>query len=271
MIAAYGHRYFKLKVAGSLDADIDRLARIAAVLDRMAEPYFATLDGNEQYEHVDAVDRAVAPHRRGAAARAAQGIDPVRRAADRPRQGAGRAGPRARTRGSDRDRRVRCRYRRLSARRARSAIAASRRSPARASIARCSTGRASRTGTPRRRRALLHVGGGSHHAGRRSPCSRTSRSRRWSAPPMSSATATTMSTAWPARPSRSSSRSSSAHGDLYRRADGRVRLSIVDGALALSVAGTDARAGRRRHAGLDCDAADAVVTQPVFVRYFSFR
>jgi hypothetical protein len=55
VIAAYGHRYFKLKVAGSLDADIDRLARIAAVLDRAAEPYFATLDGNEQYEHVDAV------------------------------------------------------------------------------------------------------------------------------------------------------------------------------------------------------------------------
>jgi hypothetical protein len=55
VIAAYGHRYFKLKVAGTLDADVDRLARIAAVLDRADEPYFATLDGNEQYEHVDAV------------------------------------------------------------------------------------------------------------------------------------------------------------------------------------------------------------------------
>ena len=55
VIAAYGHRYFKLKVAGALEADIDRLSRIAAVLDRTAEPYFATLDGNEQYEHVDAV------------------------------------------------------------------------------------------------------------------------------------------------------------------------------------------------------------------------
>jgi hypothetical protein len=54
-IAAYGHRHFKLKVAGNLDADIDRLCRIAAVLDRAAEPYVATLDGNEQYEHVDAV------------------------------------------------------------------------------------------------------------------------------------------------------------------------------------------------------------------------
>jgi transcriptional regulator with XRE-family HTH domain len=55
VIATYGQRYFKLKVAGSLDADIDRLARIAAVLDRIPEPYFTTLDGNEQFEHVDAV------------------------------------------------------------------------------------------------------------------------------------------------------------------------------------------------------------------------
>jgi hypothetical protein len=55
VIAAYGQRYFKLKVAGSVDADIHRLAGIAAVLDRMPEPYFTTLDGNEQFEHVDAV------------------------------------------------------------------------------------------------------------------------------------------------------------------------------------------------------------------------
>lgn len=54
-IAVYGHTYFKLKVAGAIDADIDRLTRIAAVLDRVATPYFATLDGNEQFEHVDAV------------------------------------------------------------------------------------------------------------------------------------------------------------------------------------------------------------------------
>ena len=54
-IAAYGHRYFKLKVGGSLDADLDRLSRIAAVLDRASAPYFATLDGNEQYSDIDAV------------------------------------------------------------------------------------------------------------------------------------------------------------------------------------------------------------------------
>ena len=54
-IAAYGHRYFKLKVGGSIDADIKRLASIAAVLDSIAQPYFVTLDGNEQFEHIDTV------------------------------------------------------------------------------------------------------------------------------------------------------------------------------------------------------------------------
>jgi hypothetical protein len=53
-IAAYGHTYFKLKVAGDFAADIDRLLRIAAVLDRSPDPYFATLDGNEQFDDVDA-------------------------------------------------------------------------------------------------------------------------------------------------------------------------------------------------------------------------
>lgn len=55
VIAAYGQRYFKLKVGGQIDEDIERLAAIAAVLDRDAGDYKATLDGNEQYENVDAV------------------------------------------------------------------------------------------------------------------------------------------------------------------------------------------------------------------------
>jgi hypothetical protein len=54
-IAAYGHTYFKLKVAGDLDADIERLSRIAAILDQSSAPYFATLDGNEQFDDVEAV------------------------------------------------------------------------------------------------------------------------------------------------------------------------------------------------------------------------
>jgi hypothetical protein len=54
VVAAYGQRWFKLKVGGDLHADLDRLARIAAVLDRIDGPYGATLDGNEQYEDADA-------------------------------------------------------------------------------------------------------------------------------------------------------------------------------------------------------------------------
>ena len=52
VIARYGHRHFKLKLGGDVDADLDRLARIASVLDRLPDPYVATLDGNEQYRDV---------------------------------------------------------------------------------------------------------------------------------------------------------------------------------------------------------------------------
>ena len=46
--ATYGHRWWKLKVGGNLEADIDRLCRIASVLDA-GPAYQASLDGNEQY------------------------------------------------------------------------------------------------------------------------------------------------------------------------------------------------------------------------------
>ena len=55
VVAAYGHRWFKLKVAGDIGADIDRLSRIAAVLDRIDGGYRASLDGNEQYDSVEGV------------------------------------------------------------------------------------------------------------------------------------------------------------------------------------------------------------------------
>ncbi len=55
VVAAYGNRYFKLKVSGQAEADLDRLRRIASVLDRLAEPYVVTLDGNEQYEDAGAI------------------------------------------------------------------------------------------------------------------------------------------------------------------------------------------------------------------------
>jgi len=55
VVAAYGHRYFKLKVGGNLAADLQRLIEIASVLDRIAEPYYVSLDGNEQYNDIDAL------------------------------------------------------------------------------------------------------------------------------------------------------------------------------------------------------------------------
>jgi L-alanine-DL-glutamate epimerase-like enolase superfamily enzyme len=55
VVARYGHRWFKLKVGGDAKADVERLAAIASVLDRIPEPYHASLDGNEQYEDVDGV------------------------------------------------------------------------------------------------------------------------------------------------------------------------------------------------------------------------
>ncbi len=51
----YRGRYYKLKVGGDVKADLDRLGRIAAVLDREVGDYRATLDGNEQYEDVEGI------------------------------------------------------------------------------------------------------------------------------------------------------------------------------------------------------------------------
>lgn len=50
VVAVHGNRYFKIKVCGDEAADLERLGRIAAVLDRTDEAYFVTLDGNEQFE-----------------------------------------------------------------------------------------------------------------------------------------------------------------------------------------------------------------------------
>lgn len=59
VVRTYGHRYFKLKVGGKVDADLARLEAIASVLDRAREPYFASLDGNEQYESAEGVQELV--------------------------------------------------------------------------------------------------------------------------------------------------------------------------------------------------------------------
>ncbi|HZH06478.1 MAG TPA: mandelate racemase, partial [Lautropia sp.] len=55
VVQAYGHRWYKLKVGGDVAADIERLGRIARVLDRIPGGYQATLDGNEQYADVEGV------------------------------------------------------------------------------------------------------------------------------------------------------------------------------------------------------------------------
>ncbi len=69
VVATYRHSHFKLKVGGNIAADVERLARIAAVLDRQVPGggYHATLDGNEQYEDAEgaaALWRAMEAERR---------------------------------------------------------------------------------------------------------------------------------------------------------------------------------------------------------------
>ncbi len=54
VVETSGVTHFKLKVGGDLEADIDRLCRIAAVTDDVPGA-LATLDGNEQYADADAV------------------------------------------------------------------------------------------------------------------------------------------------------------------------------------------------------------------------
>ncbi|MDO9501680.1 mandelate racemase [Falsiroseomonas sp.] len=51
--SGYGHRYWKLKVGGNVTEDVERLCRIAGVLDRAHGGYHASLDGNEQYEDAE--------------------------------------------------------------------------------------------------------------------------------------------------------------------------------------------------------------------------
>ena len=55
VVARYGQRWFKLKVGGDARADVERLSAIAAVLDRIPQPYHASLDGNEQYDDFEGV------------------------------------------------------------------------------------------------------------------------------------------------------------------------------------------------------------------------
>ncbi len=67
VVATYGHRHFKLKVGGDVDADIARLTAIADVLDGIDGESMVSIDGNEQYadaggvlELLDAIEAAPA-------------------------------------------------------------------------------------------------------------------------------------------------------------------------------------------------------------------
>jgi hypothetical protein len=52
-IRAYGLRWFKVKISGDAGASLERLLRIAAVLDRGVADYGVTVDGNEQFHSME--------------------------------------------------------------------------------------------------------------------------------------------------------------------------------------------------------------------------
>lgn len=56
-VRAYGLRYFKIKLAGDVAQDADRVRRVAAVLGGTAGDYRHTLDGNENFTEVGALRR----------------------------------------------------------------------------------------------------------------------------------------------------------------------------------------------------------------------
>ena len=63
VVSVYGHHYFKLKVGGNVAADVERLTAIAGVIDTIREPYYLSLDGNEQYSDAQGVAQLLAAMR----------------------------------------------------------------------------------------------------------------------------------------------------------------------------------------------------------------
>jgi hypothetical protein len=55
VVRVYRPRWFKIKLSGDVSASLDRLRRIAEVLDRDAGDYQVTLDGNEQFHVMEEV------------------------------------------------------------------------------------------------------------------------------------------------------------------------------------------------------------------------
>lgn len=63
-IARRGVRYFKVKVSNQLDRDLERLTRIAQLLEQhLGTDYFLTLDGNEQYKRAEEFEQLIAAFR----------------------------------------------------------------------------------------------------------------------------------------------------------------------------------------------------------------
>ena len=58
-----GLTYFKVKISGDLNADLDRLREIASILDENGSDYKVTLDGNEQFKEMESFERLVADMR----------------------------------------------------------------------------------------------------------------------------------------------------------------------------------------------------------------
>jgi hypothetical protein len=56
VISFYGNSFFKLKLCGQIESDLERLCSIASVLDQIPSDYYVTLDGNEQYLRVEEVE-----------------------------------------------------------------------------------------------------------------------------------------------------------------------------------------------------------------------
>jgi hypothetical protein len=59
VVRDYKVRWFKIKLSGDADGALDRLRRIAEVLDAEAGDYEVTLDGNEQFHDMDQVAELV--------------------------------------------------------------------------------------------------------------------------------------------------------------------------------------------------------------------
>ncbi|MEO8806365.1 MAG: enolase C-terminal domain-like protein [Burkholderiaceae bacterium] len=60
VIERYGHKSFKIKLGGDPASDLQRLRRVLAVLDATVGDYRYTVDGNEQYANVDALNELLA-------------------------------------------------------------------------------------------------------------------------------------------------------------------------------------------------------------------